>query len=76
MTIMKQTIPGTPMPLSVAIDALVAEYGSGRFVLAALVGCLRAPALRRRLEEMPDHLRRDIGLPVGRGPLRRGERSR
>ncbi len=73
MTMIKQDVLGAPAPLPVAIDALIAEHGSWRFFFAAVTGLMRAPVIRRDIEFMPDHLRRDIGLPTDRDPPRMRE---
>lgn len=63
-------------PLPVAVDALILEHGSWRFVAAALAGLFRAPLLRHEVDTMPDYLRHDIGLPPKARPSRLKERIR
>lgn len=72
MTQYTQPLP----PLSPAIDALMHRDGATRVLAATIAGLFRAAMLRRDLAAMPDHMRRDIGLPPRADPPRPWELMR
>lgn len=57
----QQTHSGAMMPLS----SLVAAHGPWRVILAALIALLRQAAgvNTEDVDRLPDHIRKDIGLP-------------
>lgn len=59
-----QTLP----PLRVAMDALMHRHGRLRVIIATIAALSRVAVLRRDIGAMPDHLRRDIGLPTRADP--------
>lgn len=63
-------------PAAAAVDRLIADHGFRRVLAVLLRRLARGPAPPgRALADLPDHLRRDIGLPAlpphARLPVRR-----
>lgn len=46
-----------------AIDALILRDGGGAVLLAAFAGALRDICTRDQVDRLPNHVRKDIGLP-------------
>lgn len=65
------TVENLP-PMRLTLDALMDRHGIWHVLGATFVAALRAPKLRRDMNAMSDHMRRDIGLP----PRDRPERIR
>ncbi|MCK0169352.1 hypothetical protein MWU52_17495 [Jannaschia sp. S6380] len=53
----------SPRPSRDLIDHAIARHGAGRVLLAALLALLRPKARPPDAASLPDHLRRDVGLP-------------
>lgn len=76
MTYFASETPKTLPPLRVAMDALMHRHGGIPVLIAAVAALFRAAMLRRELSAMPDHIRRDIGLPPRSDPPRLWEHLR
>ncbi|MEM9797904.1 MAG: hypothetical protein AAF919_15540 [Pseudomonadota bacterium] len=52
-----------PRPPHDLIDAAIESHGAARVLLAAVASLLRPRARPPDLTRLPNHLRRDVGLP-------------
>ncbi len=51
------------LTLSTVINAAVAEHGALRVLVATVGATLRPTAMRSDIPDLPDYLRKDVGLP-------------
>jgi hypothetical protein len=51
------------LPLTVLISNAVGEYGPLPVFKATLAAALRTPTTGPEVRSLPDHLRKDVGLP-------------